>query len=198
VGAVRRDNFKRADDWGSGKGTGRRLVLFPRPLQNPARTGGVSCQDTHTTNIPNTNNQTTTLSSAGFVSEEVVIDKEIDSLLWHETLGKPIRAKDKKEFLQWCKYWMENLCKAPDEPSKLRILMSIIRKGGLSKPKGFGEDMRETPGPCTKDDRYLYEDYLSSINRDINLNLLKPGQKGMGFDEWAKAGKPKRVDLKAS
>ena len=39
------DNFKRADDWGSGKGAGRRLVLFPRPLQNPARTGRVDRKD---------------------------------------------------------------------------------------------------------------------------------------------------------
>jgi hypothetical protein len=80
-------------------------------------------------------------SSSGFLSVEEglghIIGPDADRMLWQANREQPCHAKDKVEFLKWCKYWMENNCKVPDEPGKMRVLMSIIRKGGLSRPKGF-------------------------------------------------------------
>jgi hypothetical protein len=69
--------------------------------------------------------------------EEIVINKEVDTLLWKSNLGHPMHAKDRKELLSWCKFFMDNLCKAPDQPGKIRTLISIFKKGGLTKPKGY-------------------------------------------------------------
>lgn len=79
-------------------------------------------------------------SSSGFV-----ISEEVDRELLIFNQSHEMHAKDNQEFLMWCKYCFESLIKVHSFAEKLNILKSWIKKGGLTKPKGFGGEKTNNP-----------------------------------------------------
>lgn len=130
-----------------------------------AMQGGVQSECTHNIHQSNNQNITTTSGSvASQIDEEVIMSKEKDDLFWKANLGNPMHAKDRKEFLSWCKFFMEYLCKAKDEPGKIRVLLSILKSGGLTKPKGYIDSVDMRPV-------YVYEKLKIEHVKDKSIGI---------------------------
>ena len=129
-------------------------------------------------------------SSSGFV-----ISLEVDRELLRFNQSFPMHAKDNREFLFWCKFLFETKINAVNMEDKIRILKSWIKKGGLTKPTGFGEQITSSPGKPTDNDEIKRRNYLSSFDGYLRTGMLPADSIPMNLEGWISAGKPERAEF---